>query len=679
MASNGYIWPVLALVLVFERRARSDDETIIIVDRPDDRASARDRERALGDAPFVTVIHPDDHTATASVADAVGQTVGALTRSLGGLGAFESVSVRGAAPGHTQVLVDGVPLARIAQVTTDLGRFALASFGEVDLYRGAVPVELGGAGVGGALDLITRLGRGEHGERLTASVGAGSFGARHARVHYGDAYGTLLSSLTFGYQGATGDYQYYDDNATPLNTNDDQVATRRNNGFDQLDAAARIGTVDRAAAGGLRVAWKHQGLPGSTSQPALGASLSTLDVIGDARAEHAIGDARERELGYVLVETQRLRDSLGELGLGSQQRTYLTLSGGATSTWHYAAATAGVELRADRFGDSDATGMQPSATGDRVGGAVLAAYDLSLTPTLLITPAVRLDLLRTAPAPLTVGPQAYMPLPARWDVVPSPRVTARLALTPDLALKASGGWYVRLPTLLELFGNRGYILGSPTLHPERGPSAELGGVWAPARALGVFDRVLVEGDVFASRPRDTIAFVTTAGFVARAENIGQSQSYGAELVASGRVLHSLSLTTSITELATEQISDDKNFAGKPLPREPEQIVYARADYVWRVASAWLDTSYQAESFLDNASLGRVPARVLVGAGARVVVAANVAVSLAVENLLDTRVVYLPLDPPPSPTFTSTPAALADVAGFPLPGRTTYVTVDWSYR
>src|SRR5690242_4351914 len=87
--------------------APGEPETIIIIDRAPDRdvaPAARDRERALGDAPFVTIIHPDDHPATASVADAIGATVGAQTRSLGGLGAYESISVRGAAPGHTIVL-----------------------------------------------------------------------------------------------------------------------------------------------------------------------------------------------------------------------------------------------------------------------------------------------------------------------------------------------------------------------------------------------------------------------------------------------------------------------------------------------------------------------------------------------------------------------------------------------
>src|SRR5665647_522950 len=182
-----------------EPEAIVDAETIVIIDRAPEEG-ARDRARALGEAPFVTVVHPADHPATASVADALATSAGAMTRSLGGSGSYQSVSVRGTSPGNTSVLIDGVPLARIAAVTTDLGRFALDSFGEVELYRGAVPIELGGAGVGGAINLVTRLGRGEHGERVRASVGAGSFGARHARFHYGDDHGRVLSSTTIGYQ-----------------------------------------------------------------------------------------------------------------------------------------------------------------------------------------------------------------------------------------------------------------------------------------------------------------------------------------------------------------------------------------------------------------------------------------------------------------------------------------------
>ncbi|NVB79760.1 MAG: TonB-dependent receptor [Kofleriaceae bacterium] len=667
-----------------------EEETIVIIDRapdPDARTTARDRERALGDAPFVTIIHSEDHPATASVADAVGATVGAQTRSLGGFGAYESVSVRGTAPGHTAVLVDGVPLARLAAVTQDLGRYTLDSFSEVELYRGAVPVELGGAGIGGALNLVTRLGRGEAGERVRASAGIGSFGARHVRLHYGDRHGERLeSATTIGYQAARGDFSYYSDNGTPLNLTDDTYQQRENNEFWQVDGASRVGLVDRSAVGGVRIGYKQQGLSGSYTQPNMAANMATLDVIGDGRFEASVGSAIARQFGYVLVEHELLRDPEGKLGGGPQDRKYLTLSGGVSTTWRAPIGatqlSAGIELRGDKFTDTDRSGRNPGASGDREGGAALAGLDIALGETIVVTPAVRLDVQRTAPAALVFASMANPVLPTRWDTLPSPRLTARALVMGDVSVKTSAGSYVRLPTLAELFGNRGTIIGSPEIRPERGQSADAGFVWAPAKALGVVDRIFVEASAFGTRARDRIVFVPSFGQVARALNVADSQTYGAELVASARLARTVSLTANYTRLVTQQLSDDPNRADKALPRQPAHAVYARVDVVRRAfgrrASAWLDGSWQSETFLDEANFMRVPPRLLVGTGARVELAAGVAASIAIQNLADARIQYLPLDPPPRPDFTETPTALTDVAGFPLPGRTVYVALDWSH-
>lgn len=659
-------------------------ETIEIEGKVPD-AAARDRARALDDAPFVSVLHADEHAATASVADAVGTAAGATKRSLGGLGAFSSVSVRGAAPGHTAVLIDGVPLAKLAQVTVDLGRFAIDSFGEVDLYRGAVPLELGGAGVGGAINLITRLGVGERGERVRASIGAGSFGARHARFHYGDDHGRVLSAFSAGYQGATGDYTFFTDNGTPLNRTDDTTLIRSNNQFDQLDLGGRLGEQHGAWAAGLRLLAKRQGLPGSIAQPADAARLTTVDAIADGRFELAAGEAtRARQLGYLLVEWQALRDRQGELGLGRNDRRYTTLAGGGSSVWTHgfgggARGTAGIELRGERFVDADDLASRGALSGSRVGGAVSAEVDLALAPALIITPAVRVDLVRTAPTPLTVGPEASMDVPTRWDAVPSPRFTALAGLSPDLAVKTSAGWYVRLPTLLELFGDRGFILGAPGLEPERGPMLDAGVVWAPARGRGALDRVFVEAVAFGSRARDTIALISTAGFVARAENVGATQAYGAELVAAGRLWQRLALALSYTRLVTEQRTIDPSFAGKAVPRTPGHQLHARLDYAeqlrGRLAGVWLDATAQATSFLDRANLAQVPGRVLLGTGVRVELARSLAASLAVDNLADVRVVELP---PQRAIDVPLPMPLSDVAGFPLPGRSFYLSLDFRH-
>ncbi len=662
-------------------------ETIFVIDeRPDQ--GARDRDRLLGDAPFLTVLHADDHGATTSVAEALATTAGVQGRSLGGLGAYQTVSVRGAMAGHTAVLVDGIPLARIAAVTTDLGRFSLDSFGEIELYRGAVPVELGGAGIGGAVNMRTRLGRGEHGERFRASIGYGSYGARHLRAHYGDEYDGIgaVTATSIGYTGADGDFTYFDDNGTLLNKSDDSFPTRANNGFDQLDAATRIGSVRTPMMAGLRLALKKQGLPGSTRSPSSEASLSTFDGLLDVQGDTTVGDAVARNLGFLLLEYQTLADPEGELGLGTVDRAYTTYSLGVSSTWKLPVRdhrlAGGIELRADAFGDTDKTGTQEALDGTRTGGALTGAIDLALASQLVVTPAVRLDALRTDATPMTVGPNALMPVPPRWDIVPSPRITARVLVGNDLAIKGSTGYYARLPTMLEVFGNRGFILGSPDLRAEKGPSSDLGLVWAPGKALGDWDRLLLQASAFANRSHDTITFITTAGYTARAVNLDDTQAYGAEIVAAGRIAETLSLTASYTRLATAQLSGDPNFHGKPIPRRPDHLFYGRGDLTRTVAghegTLWIDASWQAQSTLDQASLVRVPARLLVGAGARIAIGGGLSLSASVANLTDHRITYLPLDNPPSPAFTEAPMALTDVTGFPLPGRSFYLALDWTH-
>jgi hypothetical protein len=69
---------------------------------------------------------------------------------------------------------------------------------------------------------------------------------------------------------------------------------------------------------------------------------------------------------------------------------------------------------------------------------------------------------------------------------------------------------------------------------------------------------------------------------------------------------------------------------------------------------------------------------LIGAGARVEITGGLAAALSVANLGDVRIAHIPLEPPPSPTLTEAPTALTDFAGFPLPGRSFYLSLDWTY-
>ncbi len=689
--------------------ATNSPETIVVVDvggrgGPADLVgadpAARDRRRGLASSAFVTIVHVDALAGeTRGVAEAVGAAAGVEARSLGGLGTFSSIAVRGASPGNTQVLVDGVALSRLGSVTADLSRFDLDSVSELELYRGSVPVTLGGAGVGGALNLVTRIGRAPTGERWRLTLGGGSFGAKSARVRYGegDPADGLGLTITAGYAGATGDFAFFDDGGTNLVTDDDHTTTRINNGFELVDGVVRAGG-QRGDLGwqlGLRTEGKRQGIPGAGWDQAAHTRLDTVGAVVDGAVVIARpGDVDGLETRIALdglIEAQAFRDPDDEIGLSAQDRRYLTLGLGGQNAWSFARGrhrlSAALELRGDRYRDREVGRAMPLGTaGSRLGGALAASDDLGFWQGLLaVEPAVRLELQRTDPlidanGGDTTGPDADPP--PRTELVVSPRLGARALVAPDVAVKGGLGRYARVPTALELFGDRGFIVGRPELRTERGWAADLGVVVAPAAAHGRVDRLYLELAGFWSRPTDAIALVTTGGLVTRPVNLPGADLHGVELVASGRLARTITASANYTWLDARQRSAAVSLDGKRLPGRPTHAAYLRLDAArrlrGRLLAGFVDGAYQTGSFLDEANLAAVPARWLLGAGVKLELGRGLTLALEGKNLADDRVETVPLDPPPRPDLAHIPRAVADVAGYPLPGRAAYLRLDATF-
>lgn len=654
------------------------------------RPRTRAAKRAVEDPGFVTLIEVDDVAGqTTTVAEVLARSLGVNVRSLGGLGGFSSISIRGATAGHTAVLVDGIPLSRLASVTADLSRFELRSFGELEVYRGGVPPELGGAALGGALNLITGVGRGKQGERLLMSMGAGSFGARHLRGAWRDDVGRGGIHVSLGYAGASGNFPFFSDNGTNLNPDDDGFVSRTNNQFDRVDLVARYGTAghDLATEAGMRVAFKQQGVPGSQSVQTMRSRLTTVNNLVDFKlTKHRPLGRRDSLLaliGYGLVESQQFADPDGEVGLAMQDRALLTFSGGLMGRFsgavgHAHVLSAGAELGVDVFNQRDALSERASG-GHRLRAAITASDDYYVGgERWLLQPALRLDVMTTsAPAALD-GPTLTAPA-SRADLYPSPRLSTRVRVSPSLAVKANAGWYFRAPTSMELFGDRGYIVGNPELRAETGMSADLGMVFAAGKRHGVFDRLYAEAAVFGSRPRNTIVLTPTAGLAVVPQNLGDATIYGAELAGTARVGQRLALAANYTFLDSRQQSPLASYDGKRLPQRPRHQVYGRVELTVRPAGrrlmVWTDALIATGNFLDPANLNQVPRRLLFGGGVKLEPVPWLLVGLEAKNLTDRRVEMIALDPAPRPDLSRVPRPIADFFGYPLPGRAIYVTVD----
>ncbi len=249
-------------------------------------------------------------------------------------------------------------------------------------------------------------------------------------------------------------------------------------------------------------------------------------------------------------------------------------------------------------------------------------------------------------------------------------------------IKSSGGWYYRAPTLLELFGDRGFVVGNPALEPETGLSVDAGVVVAPVRGIGPVDRIYAEFVGFVRRPRDTIAFATGGGGVAVARNLGDAEISGVEASLSMRIARIATISANYTGLATRQVDTLPSFEGKQLPQRPTHQFYSRIDADGRLAgrrvAVWADFTHVSGNYLDAANLAEVPGRRFIGAGVKFEPVSGVLIGVEGKNLANRRIERFPLSPPPSPELTEAPYPVADFFGYPLPGRAVYATLEWSH-
>jgi iron complex outermembrane receptor protein len=267
---------------------------------------------------------------------------------------------------------------------------------------------------------------------------------------------------------------------------------------------------------------------------------------------------------------------------------------------------------------------------------------------------------------------------ARDDLYLTPRVSARWRLTSAITAKVNLGRYFRPPTVVELFGDRGFIAGNPLLEPEIGIAGDAGLVAAPAERFGPVDRVYLEAALFAATVEDLIAFLPTAGRFARAGNLSDARLGGVEAAFAARFFRTATVTGNYTFLESRQLSEQVAVDGKRLPGRPMHELYLRLDVARRLgrsgvtAGVFADLNLASGNYLDEGNLNEVPGRRFIGAGVRLSPWAGLSLVAEVKNLLDHRVESV------GPAGREVPRAVADVLDFPLPGRAFYFTLDWSF-
>ncbi|MGH1348249.1 MAG: TonB-dependent receptor plug domain-containing protein [Nannocystales bacterium] len=667
----------------------------VVETRPEDEL---EDQRALGrDTPgFGTAVdleQPGGATPDDGLAEVLARTPGAHVRSVGGLGQFSAISLRGSSAQQVGIFVDGVPLGDAFGGQFDLSELPLRGMSRVDIYRGFVPVRYGGATLGGALDV--------HGAPqvddpvVYLATGLGSFGGRQLAL---DAAVPLSSRLTLSthasYAGARGDFRYYDDASTPTFTGDDQTLRRTNNDYDRALARIRL-DLERGHLRGHVQQWfvgRQSGIAGPVGAPAEAARLDTLGLQTVAGIEHTAFGRPGGRLGARLgvgLRQQRFVDPDAELGPGVNDQRVRSLDVYASPRWRtplwkmaFAEVTADVRPQWVAVDESAAlSGSSGDATRSRLGvGVGVQAEQFLAQRRIRIVPAVRLDALSNRFAVQDGEGELTDQGRNASQFGASPRMGARVRLFGPLEARGSVGRYFRAPTLLELFGDRGYAVGNEGLSPERGTSVDGGFVLDH-----IGDALAVHGQLagFGTWSEDLITWVS-AGRVSRAVNLAAARVRGVEVF--GRVLalgERLELDASYTFTDAVARGPDPTTRNQPLPGRPKHDAATHASIGRRFVTGGVELVPRIRSGLevlsgtrlDTAGRYEVPTRVLQSIGIELHAARRVHWALEVRNLLDQRTGPVTL---PVGARRPTPAPIGDYLGYPLPGRSLWTTLSLEF-
>lgn len=594
-----------------------------------------------------------EERAAADLPEVLDQQPGLRVTRLGGLGSFSLLSVRGSTAEQVLVTLDGIPLNGADGAPVDLATLPLGPLARVALYRGLSPVLGGASAIGGVVALETRAPRGHW---LEVAAGGGSFASREARAAwaYGDRDGGVLAAVD--YRGTAGDFTYRTDGGTAWTTADDRDVRRSNAASDQVNALVS-GALALSERVRLRVldlvTHSARGLPGVALHPTRRSHLGLTRNLLGARLDARLPDADLALGASVAWSLTALSDPDAEIGLSAAETHDESL---------VPAAVAGARLRlldGPVFGltaTTSAAWRYERWTPDRRGDAPPPATRH------VVSAAAELEAEEAALDTVLTGS-------LRWEGEPdgpggwSFRLAAARRLGPGSRVELSVARAVRLPSLYELRGDTGYVVGNAALAPERAVALEL--AVHHELELGPGQRAALEAAVFSRWVDDLIQYVQNAQNVARAENVARARLTGVELGAWGDLLHHLRLRGSLTWLDAQDTSSIAARRGEALPYRPRWKGYARAEGYWRTGASgvselavYADVEALGASTLDPAGLVSVPARVLVGAGARARFADDtLRLDASVRNVGDARAL--------------------DLAGFPLPGVTLMVSLAWT--
>ena len=561
-----------------------------------------------------------------SAAEVLASLPGVQYTRQGGVGSFQTVSIRGVSAKNIVVCMDGIPLNDASGGAVDFGSIDLNQIEKIEVYKDRVPAKFGGRGIGGAINFITKGSKPAEAVLQPDEKKSGRILLSYGSHNTWEAAAQMLSRLTdsvsvsasLSARHSDNDYEFESQNGTPYNPDDDFTDKRKNAEFTEYSGFAKARVLhangvfstlnfnfSRSEGGNpgrddaqtevagykgefaqttyraelpqlLGWLWLEFSLTGKFEK-ATSHSYYPLDHIGYASSTMQVYGTAGYSIAPEVVANYSGDQFEANLRL-SYDAAYYSKRGTSSGNWNLTRYSINVSGDVSyEIYKNLSVGSESSATftkDDIHGGK-------------FVQPASLLDLKTEETSNFSWTGRGFV----RYDA-PNSRYGGNLSF----------GRFVRAPQLMELYGVYPGMLSNPDLKDEVALRFEVGGYYMIPKSS-----TAIRATYFETFLDNGIYWMISGGFV-KPLNVGKSHVRGLEAEMESKPVNWLSVILRATFQDAEDRSKEKHYNGKQLPNEPTRSYYAEArfDLPYHLDFTWT-SEYRTEIYDDRANRIKQPA------------------------------------------------------------------------
>ena len=588
-----------------------EDVSIVSANDPVQDLGSSDVVSATGYLPAQDVSYTEINSSawegkSLTAADLLSTLPGIQAYKQGGLGSFQSVSIRGIAARNILICVDGVPLNDASGGAVNLSSIDLNQMEKVEVFKGNVPAKFGVTGLGGAVNFVTKNAV-KRGGRVLLAYGSHNTweGAFQVSSPVTDS---IMFASSFATRHSDNDYEYTNRNGTQYNDDDDYTATRQNAEYTDVSGNAQFrmlhgnGSFSTLSVTATRF---EGGNPGKEEQQTV-----VADFVGESaliryglESPGFFDDALFLYGGLSYRFDKNVSSSyypLDHLGYSSNEfleygAAVYKLVPEVSAEWTLWNRLKGAARLAAEWERAEARGVSKDWALDRLNlvssgdlyyqffkyaglggeGSVHFLKD-HLDEGTFVLPTGGRTLDEAEDRDLTFSGRAYTRLG-----------NSEIPVTGEVSL----GRFYQQPALMELYGTFPGALSNPKLKREKATKFEASGLFkVPGKHTSL------RAAYFESHIEDGICWVIVVEHL-HAENIARSRVRGVEFELNSTPAKFLDVVLRATFQKTEDRSKSDTYNGNKLPGEPDRSYFAEAtlhlplhlDLMW--ASEWRSVMY----------------------------------------------------------------------------------------